>query len=58
MSIKTELIPKKLKQLLKVKEYQYVVFVILLLFMSFQINRQINNTNSFFDFPNNYLLFI
>ena len=45
MSRKTELIPKKLKQLLKVKEYQYVVFVILLLFMSFQINRQINNTN-------------
>jgi len=45
MSKKTELIPKKLKQLLKVKEYQYVVFVILLLFMSFQINRQINNTN-------------
>ena len=45
MSRKTELIPKKLKQLLKIKEYQYVVFVILLLFMSFQINRQINNTN-------------
>ena len=45
MSRKTELIHKKLKQLLKVKEYQYTVFVILLLFMSFQINRQINNTN-------------
>jgi hypothetical protein len=45
MSRKSELIPQKIKQLLKVKEYQYVVFVILLLFMSFQINRQINNTN-------------
>jgi hypothetical protein len=44
MSIKSEPILKKIKQLLKVKEYQYVVFVILLLFMSFQINKKINNT--------------
>ena len=45
MTIKSDPILKKIKQLLKVKEYQYIVFVILLLFMSFQINKKINNTN-------------